>query len=306
MKHAKPFRFQTVAGDPFPNSAYYEIGDYKIHYRIDPAKTVTPLAKAFLIHGFGCNTRFFDEMVERLTAAGISCLRVDLPDFGFSTREYKKIDYIPQTDILHRMMKDFDEDGSGWIVFGHSMGGSVSMQLALDEVGRKAEDKEMSALVLYAPLLMANTPDCLRKIMRNGPVGAVLNAILPFLTPYDFLWALVSYIMTFDWKYSKAMDPGVYRDPMEVKNMGGGLAYMTSVCTKPDIDQMQNVTVPTQLILGGLDMFVMPPVARNMWKKMPAGADRKLFLKGGHCFLQNMADRTWKETERFLKKNGLI
>ena len=51
---AKPFPFQTVSGDPFPNSKYYEMGDYKIHYRIDPAKTVTPVAKAFMIHGFAC------------------------------------------------------------------------------------------------------------------------------------------------------------------------------------------------------------------------------------------------------------
>ena len=38
---AKPFPFRTVSGDPFPNSEYYEMGDYKIHYRVDPAKTVT-------------------------------------------------------------------------------------------------------------------------------------------------------------------------------------------------------------------------------------------------------------------------
>ena len=86
---AKPFPFQTVSGDPFPNSEYHEYGDYKIHYRIDPAKTVTPVAKAFLIHGFACNTRFYDEMVEHLTAAGISCLRVDLPTSG-SRRENTK------------------------------------------------------------------------------------------------------------------------------------------------------------------------------------------------------------------------
>ena len=30
---AKPFPFRTVSGDPFPNSEYFEMGDYKIHYR---------------------------------------------------------------------------------------------------------------------------------------------------------------------------------------------------------------------------------------------------------------------------------
>ena len=304
LKIAKPREIVTKEGTPFPNSHYYEYGDYRIHYRVDPAKTVTPVAKAFMIHGFGCNTRFFDEMVEHLTAAGISCLRVDLPDFGFSTREYKDIHYVPQTEILHKMMEDFDEDGNGWILFGHSMGGSVAMDLTMGEKG--SDDPKIAATVLYAPLLMANVPDFLRKIMRNGPVGKILDLILPFLTPYDLLWAIVSYVMTFDWKYSKQMDPGVYRDAMQVKNMGEGLAYMTSVCTKPDVTGMTDLAIPVQLILGGLDLFVMPPVARNMWKKMPKGASKKLFLSGGHCFLQNQDVRTWKETEKFLKSNDLI
>lgn len=304
MFRAKPFSFETVSGNPFPNSEYYEYGDYKLHYRVDPAKTVTPVAKAFLIHGFACNTRFYDEMVERLTAAGISCLRVDLPDFGFSTREKKGIHFVPQTDMLRQMMKDFDEDGRGWLLFGHSMGGSVAMQLALAEVG--AEEKEIDALVLYAPLIMANIPEAMRNFMLKAPVGPLLDFILPFLTPYDFIWKAVGLLMTFDWKYTKQMEAGVYRDALQVKDMGRGMAYMTAVCTRPDITTLGGLTVPTQLILGGRDMFVMPNIAFKMWKQMPGHADKHLFFSGGHCFLQNQADRTWKATKAFLSKNGLL
>lgn len=304
MLRAKPFPFETVSGNPFPNSEYYEYGDYKLHYRVDPAKTVTPVAKAFLIHGFACNTRFYDEMVERLTAAGISCLRVDLPDFGFSTREKKGIRFVPQTDMLRQMMKDFDEDGKGWLLFGHSMGGSVAMQLALEEVG--AAEKEIEALVLYAPLIMANIPDPVRNFMLKAPVGPLLDFILPFLTPYDFIWKAVGLLMTFDWKYTKQMEAGVYRDALQVKDMGRGMAYMTAVCTRPAIDKLGGLTVPTQLILGGRDLFVMPNIAYKMWKQMPGKADKHLFLSGGHCFLQNQADRTWNATKAFLSENGLL
>ncbi|MBP5459204.1 MAG: alpha/beta hydrolase [Clostridia bacterium] len=304
MKKAVPFPFETVSGNPFPNSEYYTYGDYKLHYRVDPAKTVTPMAKAFLIHGFACNTRFYDEMVERLTAAGISCLRVDLPDFGFSTREKKGIRYVPQTDMLRQMMKDFDEDGKGWILFGHSMGGSVAMQLALAEVG--AAEKEIDALVLYAPLMMANIPGSVRDFMLKAPVGPLLDFILPFLTPYDFIWKAVGLLMTFDWKYTKQMEAGVYRDALQVKDMGRGMAYMTAVCSRPDISTLGGLTVPVQLILGGRDLFVMPNVAFKMWKQMPGNADKHLFLSGGHCFLQNQADRTWNVTKTFLSKNGLL
>ena len=301
---AKPVPFRTVSGDPFPNSEYYEMGDYKIHYRIDPAKTVTPVAKAFMIHGFACNTRFYDELVEKLTAEGISCLRVDLPDFGFSTREYKGIHYIPQTEILAQMMKDFDEDDSGWILIGHSMGGSVATQMAIAEAD--AKDPEIASLVLYAPLLMADSPKFLRDFMLNAPVGPLLDLILPLITPYDGLWKAVGFLMTFDWKYTKQMPAGVYRDALQVKHMGRGAAYMTAVASKPDINELGKITVPIELIFGGRDLFVMPNVAFKMWKKMPRQADKHVFLDGAHCFLQNQADRTWKTTKKFLQKTGQI
>lgn len=306
LKRAKPFPFQTVAGDPFPNSEYYEFGDYKLHYRIDPAKTVTPVAKAFLLHGFACNTRFYDEMVEHLTAAGISCLRVDLPDFGFSTREYKDIRYIPQTQLLRQMMKDFDEDGTGWILFGHSMGGSVSMQMALKEALESDGETKIRGLVLYAPLIMADSPKFLRNFMMNSPMGAFLDWLLPFATPYDAVWKLVGYLMTFDKEYTKAMDPGLYRDALQVENMGRGASYMTAVASSPNVDDLKALTLPVQLIFGGRDVFVMPNVALNLWKKMPKQADKHVFLSGAHCFLQNQADRTWATTKQFLEKNNLI
>lgn len=304
MKRAVPFPFQQVKGDPFPNSEYYEYGDYRIHYRIDPAKTVTPVAKAFLLHGFACNTRFFDEMVERLTAEGISCLRVDLPDFGFSTREKKGIHYVPQTEIFAQMMKDFDEDGTGWILFGHSMGGSVALQMA--ETEENAEEKEIDSLVLYAPLLMRDSPAPMRKFMMNGPVGRFLEWGLPYVTPYDGLWKFIGYLMTFDRGYTKTMDPGLYRDALQVKDMGYGGAYMTAVASIPDIDKLDRLTLPIQLIFAGKDVFVTPPAALKLWKRMPVQTDKHVFLNAAHCFLQNKADRAWKTTRKFLQENGQI
>ena len=184
------------------------------------------------------------------------------------------------------------------------MGGSVATQMAIAEAD--AKDPEIASLVLYAPLLMADSPKFLRDFMLNAPVGPLLDLILPLITPYDGLWKAVGFLMTFDWKYTKQMPAGVYRDALQVKHMGRGAAYMTAVASKPDINELGKITVPIELIFGGRDLFVMPNVAFKMWKKMPRQADKHVFLDGAHCFLQNQADRTWKTTKKFLQKTGQI
>ncbi|MBQ8063515.1 MAG: alpha/beta hydrolase [Clostridia bacterium] len=305
LKKAEVFAFETRPGDPFPNSQYFELGDYKIHYRVDPAEG-KQIAKAFLLHGFACNTQFFQEMVDILTKQGITCVRADLPDFGFSTREYKGIRHIAQKDIFATMLNDLDEDGSGWLLFGHSMGGSVSMQMALDEVDKQAAEKKINALILYAPLLMRDLRPAQRKMMMDGPVGKFLDWGLPYFTPYDGLWKFIGYLMTFDKDYVKDMSPHLYCDALQVEHIGSGAAYMTAVATRPDLKDLAKLTLPTQVIFGLKDVFVMPPVALKIWRSMPKQADKTYWVNAAHCFLQNQADRTFAETKKFLQKNGLI
>ena len=69
MAKTELIKLKFQDGEPFANSQYYKYGDYDLHYRIDPAKG-TEKAKMFMIHGFGCDTTFFDELVERYTKEG--------------------------------------------------------------------------------------------------------------------------------------------------------------------------------------------------------------------------------------------
>ncbi|MBP5273194.1 MAG: alpha/beta hydrolase [Clostridia bacterium] len=158
-------------GQPFANSRYFASGDYHLHYRVDPAKG-TEKAKMFMVHGFGCNTTFFDELVELYTAAGIRCVRADLPDFGFSTREWKGMKFVPQVQLLFELMDALDTDKSGWILLGHSMGGSVALELANED------DSRFNAIILNAPLLMFNVPPWLSKLIMIKPLRVVMDKAL--------------------------------------------------------------------------------------------------------------------------------
>ncbi len=136
---------------PFENSQYWVCGDYAIHYRVDKAAGKEK-GKVFVLHGFWMNTMFYDELVEKLNAEGYTVYRVDMPSFGYSTRETKGIDYVPTKDVIAKMIADLD-DGKGFILYGHSMGGSVAMEVAL------LAPKHVKALILNAPMFMRNSTD---------------------------------------------------------------------------------------------------------------------------------------------------
>lgn len=299
MAKTEQITLKFQAGEPFANSLYFKHGDYDLHYRIDPAVGAEK-AKMFMIHGFGCDTTFFDELVERYTKAGIKCVRVDLPDFGYSTRETKGINFVPQIPMLYELMDQLDTDKSGWILVGHSMGGSVALQMANEDFSR------FNAIILNAPLLMFDVPPWLAKFIMVKPMRVIMDKALALFAPYDWLFKFIELTMTMDPIYSFKYDAKKFKAPYLVKDSGTGLCYMTSKTTCPSLDELHKITVPVQLVTGTADMFVFPTKSAALRAALPAGFDDHKIKFGGHCFLQNRDKETAKLALDFLKKNGLL
>ncbi len=299
MAKTELIKLKFQDGEPFANSQYYKYGDYDLHYRIDPAKG-TEKAKMFMIHGFGCDTTFFDELVERYTKEGIKCVRVDLPDFGYSTREDKNIHFVPQIPMLFDLMDKLDTDKSGWILVGHSMGGSVALEMANQDFSR------FNAIILNAPLLMFNVPPWLSKFIMIKPMCDIMDKALAFFGPHDWLFKVIEFTMTMDPIYSLKYDAKKFETPYSIEGSGTGLCYMTSKTTCPSLDELHKITVPLQLVTGTADLFVFPTKSAALRAALPAGFDDHKIQRGGHCFLQNRDKETAKLALDFLKKNGLL
>ncbi len=254
----------------------------------------------FMIHGFGCDTTFFDELVERYTKEGIKCVRVDLPDFGYSTREDKNIHFVPQIPMLYDLMDKLDTDKSGWILVGHSMGGSVALEMANQDFSR------FNAIILNAPLLMFNVPPWLSKFIMIKPMCDIMDKALAFFGPHDWLFKVIEFTMTMDPIYSLKYDAKKFETPYIIEGSGTGLCYMTSKTTCPSLDELHKITVPLQLVTGTADLFVFPTKSAALRAALPAGFDDHKIQRGGHCFLQNRDKETAKLALDFLKKNGLL
>ena len=228
---------KQTTGWPFKNSEYFDYGDYRLHYRTDPAKGKEK-GKMFMIHGFGCNTTFYDELVERYTKAGFRCVRVDLPDFGFSTRETKGIKYVPRLELLLALIDHIDskEKHPGkWIIVGHSMGGSVTLDIA------NTDYDKASAYLLYAPMFMFIVPGIMSKMFQMKWMGAMMDTALKYVMPYDALVKLVLLFATSSPRYIAKYDVSLAADSLKLKDTGKGLCYMSSKASHPEYDDMKKI-----------------------------------------------------------------
>lgn len=302
LKIVNPVELKQVDGQPFSNSKYFTYGDYKIHYRIDEPRGKAK-GKMFMIHGFGCSTTFYDELVDEYLAKGLKCVRVDLADFGYSTREYKGINYVPRVEYLFALIDELDsqEKKPGkWIVVGHSMGGSVALDLA------NTSTEKFSSAMLYAPMFMFNVTPMLEKVFMLKPMAAVMNTALKYVIGYDSLVRIVLDIATADISYMKKFEIWKAADPFKIKDTGTGLCFMSAHASHPDYEEVGNIDIPILLVWGGLDLFVPINKVIKLSNSLPQDkTEIHRVWRGGHCLVQDFAPQCAKFGIKFLKKNGL-
>ena len=278
---------------PFENSQYWVCGDYAMHYRIDKAAGKEK-GKFFLLHGFWMNTMFYDELVEKLNAEGYTVYRVDMPSFGYSTRETKGIDYVRPADVIAKMIADLD-DGKGFILYGHSMGGSVAMEVAL------LAPKHVKALILNAPMFMRNSNDKQAERFLEPRMVSLLTTEAKLIQKLNRAIKLFVYVMTWDKDYAKSFDAKRFTAPFADPDAGESLGFFTGHVKKPDVKTLKDIKAPVQYVAGGRDLFVNKGAAKKIRKALPKGTDCRVIKGAGHCFPQARTDLAVEYMLDFLK-----
>ena len=278
---------------PFENSQYWVCGDYAIHYRVDKAAGKEK-GKVFVLHGFWMNTMFYDELVEKLNAEGYTVYRVDMPSFGYSTRETKGIDYVKPADVIAKMIADLD-DGKGFILYGHSMGGSVAMEVAL------LAPKHVKALVLNAPMFMRNSTDAQAERFTQDRMVKLLTLEANVIKRLNAPIKLFMYAMSWDKDYAKSFDAKRFTAPFADPNAGESLGFFTGHVKKPDVKTLKNIKAPVQYVAAGRDMFVSKGDVKKIRKALPKGTDFRVIKGAGHCFPQARTDLAVEYMLDFLK-----
>lgn len=139
---------------PFVNSAFFEAESTRIHYRLAVPEESAPLGKLLLVHGLAGSTFSFEALTPLLIQAGVVVVSVDLPGFGFSSRD---LDYdhsqANRALTLWQLLDHVDASlnpslaAQPWHLAGHSMGGGTAYAMALQQ-----PDRARSLVLMDAPL----------------------------------------------------------------------------------------------------------------------------------------------------------
>ncbi|MDP4280608.1 MAG: alpha/beta hydrolase [Bacteroidota bacterium] len=124
-------------GSIYPDSRFMKIDSVILHYRVVKPDMSVYKGKVLFIHGFCGSTFNWRNNIDTLVASGYKVVIVDLPGFGYSSRNLINQSHSNRARILWDMLRQIDEhDTLRWNIVGHSMGGGVAEAMALMEPSR--------------------------------------------------------------------------------------------------------------------------------------------------------------------------
>lgn len=144
----------AAAPKPFPNSEFEDITGNSFHFRLYPAAAEQVKGKVLLVHGLGGSTFSYTGSAPLLAQAGWLTVSVDLPGFGYSSRNpaYNHSQVNRAADLwalLDRIDSSLDGElrDLPWFLAGHSMGGGTVAAMAI------ADEARAAGLILIDPAL---------------------------------------------------------------------------------------------------------------------------------------------------------
>ena len=259
---------------PFENSAFFTDGDYTIHYRTYDAED--PSGKIMLLHGFGLSTASMEGLAEEYCGRGYSVVTVDLPNFGYSSREKADDELFDRETIVYDLMTEL---GGPWILGGHSMGGGIAANVAIDH------PNDVSALLLFAPQTSAQASGA-SKLMAGKIMGAMFEAIISVgIRIPGTIRLLVAYSFS-DMAYAKTYDCSRISDPLKIKGTGAGMAVMTSHTRGTDAAAFGALKMPICIVTCSNDKVANKS---NLSALTESGAEKLSVFevdKGGHMMFE--------------------
>jgi pimeloyl-ACP methyl ester carboxylesterase len=282
-----------------PRGQFMEIDGQRIHY-VDTGATSGPVL--VMIHGLGGNMlNFSDELVQRLSGE-FRIILVDRPGSGYSTRPWKASAALSvQAGTIAKLIRALNLKKP--LVVGHSLGGAVSLALALDHPDC------VGALALLAPLThpRKEVPEPFQSLVIES---RILRAIVAWTvaTPLSILRG--EKVMNFVFAPDKV--------PADFGTRGGGLMslrpssfYGASTDLLAINDELPEMTlryhslnVPFGMLFGTGDHMLDHRIDGDMMKAKVPALDLAL-TEGGHMLLVCHADQSADTIRRVAQRMSM-
>lgn len=273
---------------------FVEVDGLKVHY-LEEGEGPTVV----LIHGWGMSSDTWSEVVPAL-APRYRCLALDLPGYGLSEHT-GRVSVQDYTEVVGAFCREVGR--SGVTLIGHSMGGMITLLMALEypqcvrrlaTVGA-AITGDLSFMVKflgYPGLLLASAPW----------VGPRLYSMTTAVRPY------MRWMVRNGWYY----DPDCTERPyfprrmavwMDMSTMDTRLGNWRSLTGTNLLPRLGAVTVPALLIHGDNDGTVPPVQAHQAAQRMP-NAELKIISKASHWPMDEQREQVLSALTGWLERTA--
>ncbi len=277
--------FAADSDKPFDNSEFFTWGDYTLHYRVyDSEKNKNQI---LLIHGFCLSTASLEGIAAQYQKVGYDVITVDVPNFGYSSRETSETDFLSREEVIYELMKSL---GGTFIVGGHSMGGGIAINLACDYTDT------VTGLVLFAPQTSAQATGLMAKFSASCIAQTMYNMILGVALRMPFMVRLLVDMSFSSSEYAESYDLTRISDPLSLPGTGAGITIMTSHTRGSDLEKLSELEIPTAIITAKNDKVAMKSNLDAILENAPEGYYTYEFSEGGHMMMEYspeaVADKT--------------
>ena len=277
---------------PYADSAFFSFGDYTLHYRVKQAEEAK--GQIMMLHGFAESTFAWENLSELLVGAGYTCVLVDLPDFGYSSRETRDTEKLPREELIHALMTALSPEP--WYLAGHSMGGYVALAVA------ETYPQSVRNLLLYGTSGNDGAPAFAKSIMSSAFLAELMGPLMELAGRSRLLVKLLLLAAVQDRDYVKNYDLDKMMDPFRIKGTGAGAIYNFSMLEKTDYDLVARMH-PILFMNGDRDKVISDSARVNLRASLPQGSVDHIVAGGGHMFIENRADEAAAVTLAFLEAN---
>ncbi len=276
---------------PYEDSRYFAYGDYVLHFRVKEAEN--PVGQIMMIHGFALSGYCWENLAAILAENGYTCVLVDLPGYGYSTREDNTTQMITRTKLVYELMT-FLSDGQ-WIVAGHSMGGYYA-QGVMQEYPEIVSD-----VLLYGTAGNDGISEGMKTVFSFAPLNKIMGAMMELMVKIDFIFNMMLKMGLQDDEYYASYDVDMVKGPLSIKGTGSGAIYCFLDVPATDYQALRTCGKNIFYCNGTLDNVISEEARVKFAAHLPSDAVCVDVEGGGHMFIENYAEEVAALTLAFLK-----
>lgn len=250
-----------------------------------------------LLHGFGASSYTWRHVEPALVAAGRRVLTVDLKGFGLSDKPLdQRYSIFDQAALVSQFLAQLDlKDVT---VVGHSLGGGVTLVLALEK--DKKRRKRISKIVLIDSVAYSQNIPIAFSILRTPVLGKISSSLVPL----DVQARVALRLAYYDNSKFDRRDVKQYADPLKDKGSRHAMIQTARKIMPENLPELSNryksIKIPALIIWCDHDKVIKPIIGLRLHNDLPNSIFR-VVRKCGHLPQEEKPQRTIALIQDFLK-----